>query len=106
MDMNVTVVGGGSWGSALSLILADNNHTVKLYDLNEALIDEINTKHTNETYLPGATLPERIIGYTHLAEALEGSDFVLTVVPTKVMRLVLKEINQVLQHPVTFINAS
>jgi glycerol-3-phosphate dehydrogenase (NAD(P)+) len=102
----VTVIGAGSWGSALSLILADNNNIVKLYGRDQALIDEINTNHTNLKYLPNGSLPENVLGFTNLSDALKDTDVVLLVVPTKVIRSVLKEINAVLDHPVVFVNAS
>jgi glycerol-3-phosphate dehydrogenase (NAD(P)+) len=102
----ITVIGAGSWGSGLSLLLSDNNHEVKVYDLDQGLITEINTKHTNERYLPGAKLPSNIVGYIDLEEALKDSEVVLTVVPTKVMRQALKNINQALDHQVIFVNAS
>ncbi|QVK16985.1 NAD(P)H-dependent glycerol-3-phosphate dehydrogenase [Mycoplasmatota bacterium] len=102
----ITIIGAGSWGSGLSLLLADNKHLVKVYDLDQSLIAEINNHHTNERYLPGSKLPNSIIGYTDLKEALLGSDVVLTVVPTKVMRQALKSVNDSLDHPVVFVNAS
>lgn len=102
----ITVVGAGSWGSGLSLLLSDNKHDVKVYDLDQDVINEINTKHTNEKYLPGAMLPANVVGYTDLGEALKDSEIVLTVVPTKVIRQALKNINQALDHQVIFVNAS
>lgn len=102
----ITVVGAGSWGSGLSLLLSDNKHDVKVYDLDQDVINEINTKHTNEKYLPGAKLPANVVGYTDLGEALKDSEIVLTVVPTKVIRQALKNINQALDHQVIFVNAS
>ncbi len=102
----ITIIGAGSWGSGLSMLLADNHHLVKVYDLDKTLIDEINTFHTNERYLPGSKLPETIVGFTNLKEALENSEVILTVVPTKVIRQALKSINEVLDHEVIFVNAS
>ncbi len=102
----ITIIGAGSWGSGLSLLLSDNKHQVKVYDLDKSLIEEINTKHTNERYLPGAKLPDNVAGYADLKEALKDSEVVLTVVPTKVIRQALQNINEVLDHPVIFVNAS
>ncbi|ERJ12799.1 NAD(P)H-dependent glycerol-3-phosphate dehydrogenase [Haloplasma contractile] len=102
----ITVIGAGSWGSALSLILADNGHLVKVYDRDEELLEDINKNHTNSKYLPGSLLPETIKGFNNLRDALENTDVILTVVPTKVMRLVLNQINQELNHPAIFVNAS
>src|SRR5690554_1312544 len=102
----ITVIGAGSWGSGLSLLLSDNKHQVRVYDLDMDLINEINNKHTNERYLPGAKLPTNIIGYTNLQEALNNTEVILTVVPTKVIRKALKSINKALDHQVIFVNAS
>lgn len=102
----VTVVGAGSWGTALAYVLAANQVQVRLYGRNAASIQEINTEHTNKKYLPQAKLPGGIIGYTNLSEALISTDVVLLTVPTKVMREVLKAINQKLAHKVIFVNAS
>ena len=48
----ITILGAGSWGSALARILGDNKHNVVLYDTDQATIDEINLYHTNEKKLP------------------------------------------------------
>ena len=53
----ITVVGAGSWGTALAMVLADNGHDVRIWGNRSELMDEINTKHENSRYLPGITLP-------------------------------------------------
>ena len=50
--MNVTVIGGGSWGSALARILGDNGHDVMIYDRTLEIVNEINTYHTNKSKYP------------------------------------------------------
>lgn len=102
----ITVIGAGSWGTALAQLLDDNRHNVKLYDISTERVDEINQKHTNELFLPGVKLSETIRAYADLGEALKDSEMVLMVVPTKVIRSSLKAINEVLDHPVIFVNAS
>lgn len=103
---HIAVVGAGSWGSALSSVLADNDHHVRLWGRDEQQIKEINEHHTNVKYLPGADLPKQVIGYTDLKDALAGVEAILIVVPTKAVRKVLAEIRQYLESPVTFIHAS
>ncbi len=44
----VTVLGAGSWGTALAIVLADNGHHVRLWGQRQEQMDEINEKHTNE----------------------------------------------------------
>ena len=72
----------------------------------EDQIDEINEKHTNSRYFKDIVLDEKIKGYKDLAEALEGVDAVLFVVPTKVTRLVAKQVAAVLDHKVVVMHAS
>ena len=72
----------------------------------EDQIDEINEKHTNSRYFKDIVLDEQIKGYKNLTEALEGVDAVLFVVPTKVTRLVAKQVAAVLDHKVVVMHAS
>lgn len=102
----VAIIGAGSWGTALSIILHDNGYDVRMFGKRKDQIDEINNNHTNNKYLPNQVLPEGIKGYTDLRLALDGVEVIISVVPTKVIRGVLKEINQVLDKQVVFVNAS
>ncbi|KHD44653.1 NAD(P)H-dependent glycerol-3-phosphate dehydrogenase [Streptococcus hongkongensis] len=102
----VAILGPGSWGTALSQVLIDNDHQVILWGDSEQQITEINTKHTNTRYFKDIVLDERITATTDLKEALKDTDAILFVVPTKVTRLVAKQVAQVLDHKVTIMHAS
>ena len=102
----VAVLGPGSWGTALSQVLNDNGHEVRIWGNLEDQIDEINEKHTNSRYFKDIVLDEQIKGYKNLTEALEGVDSVLFVVPTKVTRLVAKQVAAGLDHKVVVMQAS
>ncbi len=102
----ITVVGAGSWGTALSMVLADNDHEVRLWGHKKDQIDEVNQKHTNEKYLPGIKLPTSIKGYYLLEEALVGIDTIVLAVPTKAIREVLKNICLVIKTPLTVVHVS
>ncbi|HDR4408567.1 NAD(P)H-dependent glycerol-3-phosphate dehydrogenase [Bacillus cereus] len=102
----ITVIGAGSWGTALSMVLADNRHEVRIFGNKVDQIHEINEKHTNETYLPEIQLPETIKGYGSLEEAMSGIDTVLLVVPTKAIRSVMQQLKDVVKQPITIIHAS
>lgn len=102
----IAVLGPGSWGTALAQVLNDNGHEVRIWGNIAEQIDELNQNHTNTRYFKDMVLDEAIIGYHDLSEALDGVDAVLFVVPTKVTRLVAKQVAEVLKHKVTIMHAS
>lgn len=102
----VAILGPGSWGTALSQVLNDNGHDVRLWGNIPAQIDEINTEHTNKHYFKDIVLDKKIKATLDLREALADVDAVLFVVPTKVTRLVAKQVAEVLDHKVVVMHAS
>ncbi|MFS0822940.1 NAD(P)H-dependent glycerol-3-phosphate dehydrogenase [Bacillus sp. 1P02SD] len=102
----VTVVGAGSWGTALALVLADNDHDVRIWSHRQEQVDEINTKHTNSKYVPSIELPETIIGYSDMGKALADVETIVLAVPTKAIREVLQKISQITLTPLTIIHVS
>ena len=102
----VTVIGAGSWGSALTRILGDNNNEVLLYDRDEKTVDEINNFHTNINKLPVGKLPETVKATTDVKKAIDFSDIIVISVPTKVLRTVLEQIAHVITTPKLFVNTS
>ena len=61
MAKNVTVVGAGSWGTALAQVLCDNQNNVKLYDLNQEIVDDINQNHRNSRFFADVQLPVGLV---------------------------------------------
>ncbi|WP_088102221.1 NAD(P)H-dependent glycerol-3-phosphate dehydrogenase [Halalkalibacter urbisdiaboli] len=102
----VAVIGAGSWGTALAIVLADNQHDVRLWGRREEQIKEINEQKTNKKYLPDIKLPDNITGYTNLEEAVSQVETVLLVVPTKAIRETVQQLITVLKQPVTMVHAS
>ncbi|UJF15488.1 NAD(P)H-dependent glycerol-3-phosphate dehydrogenase [Jeotgalibaca sp. MA1X17-3] len=88
----VTVLGAGSWGTALSMVLDENGHEVRLWGNNPEQIKEINEEHTNQHYLQDIGLSGNIKGYTDLGEAVDGATFIVFVIPTKAIRSVASQV--------------
>lgn len=85
MSMNVAVLGAGSWGTALSILLARNQHQVHLLGRDAAEIEQIQADRENKEYLPGHRLPENIkIGL--IEDMGTGHDFVVVAVPSSAVR--------------------
>lgn len=106
MNYKISIIGAGSWGSALARIVSDNGYHVLMYDLDEDTVNEINLYHTNKKKLPHGKLNENVRATTNLEEAVAFGDIILLVVPTKVIRSVLQQINEVITSKKIFVNAS
>ena len=104
--MKISVIGSGSWGTALSQAVVDNGHELRLYSRSEKTRDEINENHTNSRYLKNAVLPEGVVATSNLKAAVEFADVIVIAVPTKVMREVARDINNYLESPKFIIHVS
>jgi len=102
----ITVIGAGSWGSALAMVLADNGHEVRLWGNDSSQMEEIVNFSTNSRYLPGVTLPKNIKGYIDLESALDGIETVVLAVPTKAYRVVIDQMKEILTRPITIVHVS
>ena len=96
----VAALGGGSWGTALSSVLADNGSDVKLWVRRAESADEINRRHTNEKYLPGMKLSDALVATTSLDDAVDGADFVLSACPSHAVRDVLGAMGPLSTDPI------
>lgn len=86
----VTVLGAGSWGTALACHLAGDKRMVKLWTRRAEQVEEINTCRENKRYLPGIFLPANIQVTVDLEQALAGAEVVVFSVPSHTFRAVLK----------------
>lgn len=89
----ISIIGAGSWGIALARILNKNGHLCKLYDNDLENVYSINTQHVSSK-IPEVTFEESITATSNLEDVVKFSDILVLSVPTKVIRTVLKELNQ------------
>jgi glycerol-3-phosphate dehydrogenase (NAD(P)+) len=82
----VAVLGGGSWGTAFSMILADAGCEVRLWTRRAELAEAINRGHENPDYLPGIELPESVVATPDPVEALDRAEVVVLAVPSQTLR--------------------
>jgi len=90
-EIRTTVLGAGSWGTALAKLLADQGHPTRLWARRKVMADAIQGQRENQAYLPGFPLPDMLETTSDLAFALEGSDLIVSVVPTHGLREVLQD---------------
>ena len=78
----VSVLGAGSWGTALSLVLSDNGHDVTVWSIDEKEIAMLRENHEHKDKLPGVKLPENMIFTSDLKEACHNKDLLVLAVPS------------------------
>ena len=88
----VCVLGAGSWGSALALILAKKGYEVIMWTLSKEQADKINKTKENIFYLPGILLPNNISVTTNIEEAVKDSKIIVLAVPSQAIRSVSSQI--------------
>ncbi len=102
----VVVLGAGSWGTALSIVLAEKGHDCLLWSHREDQANEINQKHKNHKYLPEAQLPLNLHASCSLQVAAEHAKIIVMAVPTKGIREVCQNLVKHLTEPVLFVHVS
>ncbi len=88
----VAVIGAGSWGTALALLLSRQGTAVSLWGHRREHVEQLCANRENRTYLPGFIFPEPLFVTADLAEALAGAATVLMVVPSHVYRSVFSRL--------------
>ncbi len=101
----IAVLGGGSWGTALASLLADNGYEINIYDISEAKVREINQEREN-SFLPGYKLSDEITATTDLKQAIQDAKVVIIVVPSHVVRDVAKQLKGLLSEDVIIVSAA
>ncbi len=102
----ISVIGAGSWGTALTVLLAGKDFDVSLWVYEEELAARMRESRINEVYLPDVEIPEHVNITSDMEEALHRSRYVLFVVPTQFIRSVLGMAGPYIEKDAVLISAS
>ncbi|MBV9952964.1 MAG: NAD(P)-binding domain-containing protein, partial [Acidimicrobiia bacterium] len=91
MDIRVSVIGAGSWGTTVAALAAHNTPTT-LWARRPELAEQIDHDHVNGTYLADYTLPEPLHATSDLEEAVSQADVLVMGVPSHGFRQTLEEV--------------
>lgn len=88
---NLAIIGGGSWGTALAMVLAPRFERVRLWVYEADLVERMRASRENDVYLPGFRVPDNIDVHSELAPALHDAEIVLGVMPSHLARGLYKQ---------------
>lgn len=102
----LAIIGAGSWGTALSIVLAPRFASVRLWAHEEELALRMRSVRENEAFLPGFELGRHIVPTHDMGEALEGADVVLAVMPSRHSRILYEAMVPHLRPRMQFVTAT
>ena len=88
----ISVIGAGSWGTTLAVLLGEKGFDVKLWARREELANNIEVTKENEQYLPGIKIPSKVIAEHSLKDVIESTEIVIVAVPSEFFRKTIKEL--------------
>mgnify|MGYP001256878713 FL=1 len=104
--MKVSVLGGGSWGTALAIILANNGHDVTIWEFNKKYFKDLKKNYENRVFLPGIKIPKEIEITNSIKEAASNKHMLIIATPTQFVRSVLKQIKNISFEDTTFVSVA
>ncbi|NLJ39996.1 MAG: NAD(P)H-dependent glycerol-3-phosphate dehydrogenase [Clostridiales bacterium] len=92
MTKKVAVIGAGSWGTALAVLLSNKGIRVGLWVYEDEVFDQITIHRENSRYLPGIKIPEDIEVFKDQGRAIKGADIIVLAVSSQAVRIVARDI--------------
>ena len=105
-EISISVIGAGSWGTALALLLSANGYKVKLWDIDVSHLENLKKDRENRRHLPGTFFNDNIILEEHLEKAVKGCLVIVMVVPSHGYRSVFEKIVDKIEKNAVIVSAS
>ncbi len=102
----IGVIGAGSWGTALAVTLSNKGHSVRIWDIDKAHIQELRENKENTRYLPGVGFSDRLVPVDTVKEALENADTVLFSAPAQHFRSALESAIPYISRDMIIVNVA
>ncbi|MDD6135909.1 MAG: NAD(P)-dependent glycerol-3-phosphate dehydrogenase [Lachnospiraceae bacterium] len=104
--MKIGVLGAGSWGIALTVLLSGNNHDVTVWSIDANEIEMLNTYREHKTKLAGVMVDEKVVFTTDVELACKGAELLVMVVPSPFIRSTAKTIAPYVTKEQIIVNVS
>ena len=106
MKGKISVLGGGSWGTALALSLAKKGHDIDIWMRDKKQCEDMNYTRENIKYLPGVVIPNNIRATNDLEKAISNKEILISAVPTQSVRDNIKNMKQYINKDQIIVNVS
>lgn len=106
MKNKIVVLGGGSWGTAISKLLFENNQDVTIWFRDKEKADRVKESRENSKYLPGIVIPNGINISDDINEIIKDADIIVIAIPTQQIRNVLNSFKHVINLKTILVNLS
>lgn len=104
-NFQIAVIGAGSWGTALAILLSKKGYGVKLWSHNSSHVTKLQEDRKNNRYLPEVSFPESLSVTTSLEDAVSRADLIVMVVPSHGFRKVFSDLIPYLKNNCRIISA-
>lgn len=103
----ITIIGSGAWGTGLSIVLGrKGSHRVRLWAHEKEVCDSISSRHVNDLFLPGQSIPESVSATSSFEQALQGTEIVVSVMPSPHCRSIFQQMRPFLKPGTLFVSAT
>ena len=102
----ISVIGAGSWGIALAVLLSKNGHQVNVWSIMEDEIKMLNEKREHVDKLPGIKLPDAMTFTTNLEQSVKGKDLLVLAVPSPFTRSTSKSMSSFVEEGQLIVNVA
>ena len=106
MTRTLTILGAGSWGTALAVHLGRIGHEVRLWARDPALVADMSSRRANAIYLPDVQVPDTVTVTHALDEALRDAELVVSAIPSHGCRSVLRNATPFLTPHAVIVSAT
>ena len=102
----IGILGAGSWGTALAILLHDNGHDVVVWSIHEAEVEMLNTTRRHESKLPGVEIPEGIRFTTDMKDTMSDKDVCVLAVPSPFIRSTCQKMKEYVRAGQIIVNVA
>ena len=104
--MKISILGAGTWGTALAILLAENKHEVTIWSAIQKEVTELSEHRTEIKNLPGAILPTSVVVTNDLEIALQEPDIIVMAVASVYVRQTAKRISSMIREGQIIVNVA